>query len=25
MEKEVIAYLDNETIIDSQSVKNTNL
>ncbi|EAI4352299.1 threonine--tRNA ligase [Campylobacter jejuni] len=25
MEKEVIAYLDNETIIDSQSVKDTNL
>ncbi|EAH5849787.1 threonine--tRNA ligase [Campylobacter jejuni] len=25
MEKEVIVYLDNETIIDSQSVKNTNL
>ncbi|HFN3227308.1 TPA: threonine--tRNA ligase [Campylobacter jejuni] len=25
MEKEVIAYLNNETIIDSQSVKNTNL
>ena len=25
MEKEVIAYSDNETIIDSQSVKNTNL
>ncbi|HHS6912537.1 TPA: threonine--tRNA ligase [Campylobacter jejuni] len=25
MEKEIIAYLDNETIIDSQSVKNTNL
>ncbi|EAI4691310.1 threonine--tRNA ligase [Campylobacter jejuni] len=25
MEKEVIAYLDNEIIIDSQSVKNTNL
>ncbi|EDH3311969.1 threonine--tRNA ligase [Campylobacter jejuni] len=25
MEKEVIAYLDNETIIDSQSVKNANL
>ncbi|EAJ3139265.1 threonine--tRNA ligase [Campylobacter jejuni] len=25
MEKEFIAYLDNETIIDSQSVKNTNL
>ncbi|EKG1759673.1 threonine--tRNA ligase [Campylobacter jejuni] len=25
MEKEVIAYLDNETIIDSQNVKNTNL
>ncbi|EAL0751417.1 threonine--tRNA ligase [Campylobacter jejuni] len=25
MEKEVIAYLDNGTIIDSQSVKNTNL
>lgn len=25
MVKEVIAYLDNETIIDSQSVKNTNL
>ncbi|EAI5616214.1 TPA_asm: threonine--tRNA ligase [Campylobacter jejuni] len=25
MEKEVIAYLDNETIIDSQSVKSTNL
>ncbi|EPM8618382.1 threonine--tRNA ligase [Campylobacter jejuni] len=25
MEKEVIAYFDNETIIDSQSVKNTNL
>ncbi|HED4570107.1 TPA: threonine--tRNA ligase [Campylobacter jejuni] len=25
MEKEVIAYLDNETIIDSQSVRNTNL
>ncbi|MFY4690714.1 threonine--tRNA ligase [Campylobacter jejuni] len=25
MKKEVIAYLDNETIIDSQSVKNTNL
>ncbi|EPM8255764.1 threonine--tRNA ligase [Campylobacter coli] len=25
MEKEVIAYLDNEMIIDSQSVKNTNL
>ncbi|EMU6399879.1 threonine--tRNA ligase [Campylobacter jejuni] len=25
MEKEVIAYLDNETIIDSQSMKNTNL
>ncbi|HEB8275158.1 TPA: threonine--tRNA ligase [Campylobacter jejuni] len=25
MEKEVITYLDNETIIDSQSVKNTNL
>ncbi|ENS3739254.1 threonine--tRNA ligase [Campylobacter jejuni] len=25
MEKEVIAYLDNETIIDSQSAKNTNL
>ncbi|EAI4951358.1 threonine--tRNA ligase [Campylobacter jejuni] len=25
MEKEVIAYLDNETIINSQSVKNTNL
>ncbi|ECL9335695.1 threonine--tRNA ligase [Campylobacter jejuni] len=25
MEKEVIAYLDNETIIDTQSVKNTNL
>lgn len=25
MEKEVIAYLDNEAIIDSQSVKNTNL
>ncbi|HHY1436723.1 TPA: threonine--tRNA ligase [Campylobacter jejuni] len=25
MEKEVIAYLDNETIIDSQSVKGTNL
>ncbi|KQI59186.1 threonyl-tRNA synthetase [Campylobacter jejuni CVM 41905] len=25
MEKEGIAYLDNETIIDSQSVKNTNL
>ncbi|HBK1972299.1 TPA: threonine--tRNA ligase [Campylobacter jejuni] len=25
MEKEVIAYLDNETIIDSQSVKNTSL
>ncbi|HAA2181476.1 TPA_asm: threonine--tRNA ligase [Campylobacter jejuni] len=25
MEKEVIAYLDNETIIDFQSVKNTNL
>ncbi|EAH9150235.1 threonine--tRNA ligase [Campylobacter jejuni] len=25
MEKEVIAYLDNETIIDSQSVKDINL
>ncbi|OEV42526.1 threonine--tRNA ligase [Campylobacter jejuni] len=25
MEKEVIAYLDNETIIDSQSVKDANL
>ncbi|ECL1830785.1 threonine--tRNA ligase [Campylobacter jejuni] len=25
MEKEVIAYLDNETIIDSQSVKDTKL
>ncbi|EJJ1717449.1 threonine--tRNA ligase [Campylobacter jejuni] len=25
MEKEVIAYLDNEAIIDSQSVKDTNL
>ena len=25
MEKEVIAYLDNGMIIDSQSVKNTNL
>lgn len=25
MEKEVIAYLDNEIIIDSQSVKDTNL
>lgn len=25
MEKEVIAYLDSETIIDSQSVKDTNL
>lgn len=25
MEKEVIAYLDNETIIDFQSVKDTNL
>ncbi|EAJ7141781.1 threonine--tRNA ligase [Campylobacter jejuni] len=25
MEKEVIAYLNNETIIDSQSVKDTNL
>ncbi|HEH3765158.1 TPA: threonine--tRNA ligase [Campylobacter jejuni] len=25
MKKEVIAYLDNEIIIDSQSVKNTNL